>query len=248
MIRKEKNGISWLEFELFQDFPKVIHALFLKHGGISKLPYSSLNFSSFGGDSFKDVAENLNKALGILQIEQLVQSNLVHGVLVQKVEDKRWKGEADGLSTDKQGLGLITTFADCQCAMFYDPVNHVVANIHAGWRGCVGGIYKNAVLHMNEVYGSDPLRLVVGIGPSLGPSRAEFVHYMKEIPEIYHGHKVGHCHFDLWGIAREQLMEAGVRDDHIEISGLCTYDGVEDFFSYRREKVTGRHGGIIALR
>lgn len=250
MIRRKKDGIEWLELEIFQPFPEVVHAFFLRHGGCSEAPYGSLNFSTLVGDKIEHAQENRRRALKALGINKLATCCFVHGKEVHPVQHatSHLLKEGDGLITDDQGLGLLSTFADCQPALFFDPVKKVIANIHSGWRGNVSGIYKEAVLKFIECFNSDPKDILVGVGPSLGPARAEFIHYKKELPESFWKYKRGECHFDLWKITRSQLEDAGILPHHIEMAGLCTYDNPNDFFSHRRDKVTGRNAAVISLR
>ena len=138
--------------------------------------------------------------------------------------------------------------ADCQAAIFYDPVHHALANVHSGWRGNVKNIYQTTILKMASVFGTKPQDLLVGISPSLGPQHAEFKNYKVEFPEHFWSFQVCPEYFDLWAIARHQLEEAGVLPYHIEIAGICTYANKEDCYSYRRDKVTGRHATLAMLR
>lgn len=249
MIRREHNGVVWLEFAIFQGFP-LEHAYFLKEGGVSQPPYASLNFSYYTGDQRETVDRNFSIVMKMFPETELALSGLVHGKKVAVVDGKcsPREVEADGLVTDKRGLMLMTTFADCQCALIYDPKHHAVANIHSGWKGNVSNIYGEAVAVMKEVYGSNPKDLRVGIGPSLGPIHAEFKNYASELPEAFLKYRLKECHFNFWKIARDQFEEVGVLSQHIEIAEMCTFQEKDLFFSYRREKITGRHAGVIVLR
>ncbi|MFA6915984.1 MAG: peptidoglycan editing factor PgeF [Parachlamydiales bacterium] len=247
MIHKTKNGISWLEFKILQGYP-LDHAYFLKHGGVSPVPYG-LNFSEKNGDDLLHVERHLVLIKEIIQAKGVVRSALVHGNTVAVVQDAGvpYALEADGLITAVGDLMLMTTFADCQCTLLYDPKNHVAANVHAGWRGNVCNIYREAVTKLKDAFGTKPSDIIAGVGPSLGPNHAQFLNYRTEMPAAFLKYMRGECHFDLWEIAREQLEEEGVLPGNIEIAGICTYTEKEDFFSYRREKITGRHAGVIKL-
>lgn len=248
MIRKEKMGISWLEFEIFQGLP-LQHAYFLRHGGISSPPYG-FNFSLFQGDNSANVKAHLSLVKDIISSKEIARSSLIHENTVEIVNRATEEDEltADGLVTKKVGLTLLTTFADCQCTLLYDPKKHVIANLHAGWRGNVSNIYGAAVTKLQEAYGCEPTDILAGVGPSLGPQHAQFINYSSELPESFMKFRCGDCHFDLWGVARNQLEEAGLLPEHIEVAGICTYAEKDDFFSYRREKLCGRHAGVITLR
>jgi hypothetical protein len=89
---------------------------------------------------------------------------------------------------------------------------------------------------------------LAGIGPSLGPCCAEFVNYRQEIPSGLWAYRRDTVYFDFWAMTRDQLNAAGVCEDHIETSRLCTRCNSDRFFSYRGEKRTGRFPAVIGLR
>jgi copper oxidase (laccase) domain-containing protein len=90
--------------------------------------------------------------------------------------------------------------------------------------------------------------LRVCISPSLGPNHAEFKNYKEEFPKSFWPFKIGESfYFNLWDIAKAQLIEAGVEDKNIEIKRVCTYANPKDYFSYRRENMSGRNATAIAL-
>src|SRR5262249_11397000 len=98
-----------------------------------------------------------------------------------------------------------------------------------------------------QAFGSRPEDLLVGISPSLGPHSAEFKNYRTEFPQELWGFQVRPEYFDLWALARHQCEECGILPQHIEIAEICTYANPEDYFSYRRDGVTGRNATVAAL-
>lgn len=250
MQRKSKNGIDWLEFEIFSQFPELIHGVILRHGGVSTGHCASLNIGGNTGDSQESICENRKRVLEALNIPQFISSYQVHSDTVLHITDSKQLDleQADGLITQEANVGLLIKHADCQAAIFYDPINKALANIHAGWRGNVKNIYAKTIQKMNEIFGTQPQNLFVGISPSLGPDRSEFKNYKDEFPQSFWKFQIAPFYFDLWAIARMQLQECGVPSDHIQIASICTYSNPEDFFSYRRDKATGRNATIAALR
>jgi len=154
----------------------------------------------------------------------------------------------DGFITKERGIASLIKHADCQACIMYDPIQHIVANIHAGWRGSVQNIYATAIKQLGEQYNSQPENLLVCISPSLGPSAAEFSNYKEELPESMWEFQDRKHYFNFWEISRSQLIKCGILPHHIEIAEKCTYSNEEDYFSYRREGLTGRHGTIVLLR
>ena len=250
------NGLSFYQFSLFQTIPGLIHGVFSRHGGSSHGAYASLNLSFDVGDDRRKVVHNRElvlKTLGLSGIRSLKQIHGKETVVIQDgpVKDSHLVPEdrsGDILMTRIPGQGLMIKQADCQSVLFYDPRHKSVANIHCGWRGNVNNVIGEAVRQMKVIYGTHPADLLTGIGPSLGPCCAQFIHYRKEIPARYWTYQARPYYFDFWRLSRDQLISAGVLEDHIEIAGICTSCQTHDFFSYRKEKKTGRFATVIALQ
>lgn len=242
MLLKKQDDLHWIEFSIFDKHP-LKHASFLRHGGHSQGSYESLNFSYSVGDDPLNVKKNEEKICRTLEIPTLHRARLYHGDEIHLAPTDQL---CDGISTSEPNLGLLITHADCQAAIFYDPVQHAIANVHCGWRGNVQNIYAKTVAFMHRQFGSSPKNILVGISPSLGPEDAEFTNYREELPQHFHDKQPKPNYFDLWAISKMQLTEAGVLPHHIEIAEISTFSSL-DCFSYRREKNSGRLGTIIML-
>jgi polyphenol oxidase len=248
MIRKEHNGVVWLEFELLTDIIDIKHGIFLRHGGRSKGDYHSLNISFDVGDVAADVKANISLIKEALDIPHITWAVQCHGKTILPSEIVSPSSPCDALHTNKRNQGLMIKHADCQAAVIYDPIHHAIANVHAGWRGSVQNIYSSTIEAMKNTYGSHPTDLLVGISPSLGPRSAEFIHYKQELPQEFHTFQIKPNYFDFWEISRHQLQSCGVLPQHIEIAQIDTYANPSDYFSFRQNKTTGRHGTVIAMR
>ncbi|MEW6594956.1 MAG: peptidoglycan editing factor PgeF [Thermodesulfobacteriota bacterium] len=230
--------------------PGVTGSAVSRAGGVSPAPYGPLNLSFGVGDAEANVRENRQRLKVELGISVLASARQVHGDAVWVIDhplaqDTEERGY-DALVTDQPGLGLLIQQADCQAVLLHDPVRRVVAAIHAGWRGSVAGIIGKTIRTMTERFNTVPADLAAAISPSLGPCCAEFVNYLTELPESFHGYQVAPNHFDFWAISRDQLHQAGVREERIETARICTRC-CPDYFSFRRERVTGRFGSVIML-
>lgn len=250
MLRKSKEGMQWLEFELLAEFRNVSHGVFLRHGGLSQDRYGSLNFSYTVGDQKHHVDGNFNRLKKALKMEHLAISNQCHKDLIKEVSKKETIefDLSDSLITKTKNVGLVIRHGDCQACIMYDPINHAVANVHCGWRGSVQNIYHKTIESMKATYGTSKKNLLVCISPSLGPQKAEFVNYKKELPEDFWQYQVRPNTFNFWEISKRQLLSCGVLSHHIEIAKICTFSHPEDYFSHRRDKLTGRHGTAVILR
>lgn len=250
MQKKEKDGVQWLEFDLLANVKKLKHGVFLRHGGHSTNSYGSLNLSDRRGDEPENVKRNVAKVSQVLNLKHLFWAHQCHGSRIHEITcvQTGLPPEADILSTSTPEAGLMIHHADCQAAIFYDPVHHAVANVHAGWRGNVENIYAAAIAFMQRTYGSQPKDLLVCISPSLGPEKAQFINYRTELPEHFWEFQIKPLYFDFWAISKMQLMQEGVLPHHIEIASICTYSNPQDYFSHRYDPASGRHGTVVALR
>ena len=256
MIVEEKHGLSIYRFENLSRFPEVRHGIFSRRGGVSPPPFDSLNVSHGVGDDPENVERNRALLAKALRGETLAYLRQVHSDKVRVVRsgagsrgffERETMPEGDAMVTDSEGVHLAIQTADCQAVLLYDPVRRVVANVHSGWRGSVANIAGKTVAEMKRAFGCDPVDIRAGIGPSLGPCCSEFVNYENEIPRRLWKYRTKEFFFDFWAITRDQLAEQGVLPENVEIGGICTRCGTELFFSYRKEKVTGRFAGIIGI-
>jgi YfiH family protein len=156
--------------------------------------------------------------------------------------------EGDAMVTNIPQKFLVMQVADCQSVLICDPVQQVVANVHSGWRGSINNIIGFTLQVMEKSFGCRVHDIVAGVGPSLGPCCAEFVNYEKEIPKVYWKYRDNNNHFDFWSISYDQLSEAGVPTENVELSRLCTKCDPKRFFSYRKEGTTGRFAAVIGLK
>lgn len=248
MQRQTRHNVSWLQFDLLANIPHLKHGVFLRHGGFSSGPYTSLNLSQNVGDHPDHVAANRQKVCALLGIQTCVRAHQIHGDQVVIADPLNpTLPQCDAFITNRPEVGLLITHADCQAALFYDPVHHALANVHCGWRGSVQNIYAKTVAAMQKTYGSKPENLLVGIAPSLGPSHAEFRNYRTELPEHFWDFQVKPTYFDFWSIAEMQLVHCGIQKNHIEFANICTYGTPEDCYSFRRSQIRGGHGTLAML-
>lgn len=229
-----------LQFEILKE---TTHGSFSRHGGFSKAPFDSLNVSFDVGDRSEDVQANCSLIKERLGVSHLLQCEQCHGTDIHIVEDPHARiPPCDALITNMKDVGLMIKHADCQAALFFDPIQQVIAAVHAGWRGSCSRIYTKTIQVMKRKFGVCPENILVGISPSLG--NAEFIHYKQELPERFWKYQTSPDHFNFWDISFDELLAAGLMPHHIEIAKKCTYTNLE-YFSYRREKTTGRMGSVI---
>lgn len=179
----------------------------------------------------------------------------VHGTDVLVVDRPVASGETfagvwDALVTDQVGVLVTVRTADCVPILLHDGERGVVAAIHAGWRGAVGGILSRTLDVMRERFGSRPDRVRMAIGPSAGaccyeidepvlkPLRERVTNWRQVI--IPRGHET--AMLNLRRLVQQQAVDLGVPEAGIHVAGVCTICHPELFYSYRRE---GRVNGTM---
>jgi len=251
----ERDGLQFYRFDHLADCTDLSHAVFTRRGGAGAPPFDSLNVTFGIGDNPDDVHLNRRRILQTIGDGAMVFLHQVHGNRVLVMDERSStngedasRHEADALITSMPGLFLTIQVADCQPVLLYDPGRHIVANVHAGWRGSVADILGRTIAIMAAEYGCRPADILAGIGPSLGPCCAEFRNYRTEIPKSSWAYKDDRDHFDFWAVSVDQLYAAGLRRENIEVSRICTRCAADRFFSYRAEKTTGRFAAVIGLK
>ena len=234
-------------------------------GGVSQVPYDSLNLGLHVGDDPTAVLENRKRWLyqGEVPWSRVVVGEQVHGTNVLWVdENDAGRGireletaipAVDGLLT-RSNVGLMAFFADCVPLFFYFPDIQAVGIAHAGWKGTAHKIGLE-VLESLEKAGGRPENAWVAIGPSIGPCcyvvdesvAVEFRANFGETPFLLR-REDGHYLLDLWEANRATLLARGVHPENIDVAETCTAHNPEGFFSHRRDGArTGRMAGWIQL-
>jgi YfiH family protein len=146
--------------------------------------------------------------------------------------------EGDAIVTDEIAKAIGIRTADCVPILLLDPRRHIVAAVHAGWRGTAAQIIARTLVKLREEFGTEPNDLVAAIGPCIrqccyevGPEVAE------RFSEIYTNKNAGNgkWNLDLSAANRMDMIESGMLPGRIFDLGACTACQAEDFFSYRRE-------------
>ncbi len=241
-----------LKFYQFQALARLglRHAVFTRQGGHSSGPYQGLNLSFEVGDAPENVQRNRCLIKETLGVSVLLSAKQIHGkrafILKKPLSEDLEVSGYDILITDQPGVGVLVKQADCQAIVLFDPSRRVLALVHAGWRGLVAGVVEEALCLLRKEFDSRPEDLWAAISPSLGPCCAEFRDYQKIFPPEFWPFRGQGNYFDLPAITRDKLLQGGLQKEKIFISGICTKCQPE-FFSYRREKRTGRFGTLAAL-
>ncbi len=148
--------------------------------------------------------------------------------------------EADAIITRRCGQAIGIQTADCVPILIVSPETEMIAAVHAGWRGTAASIVSKVV---DELVGEGCSRpdIHVAIGPCISEKNYEVG---DEVGKLFGGVS----HLDLLATNRQQLIDAGVLPEHIDLIELCTFDRADLFYSYRRDgNGTGRNISWIKL-
>ena len=216
-------------------------------GGVSSGKFASLNLSTRVGDDAQCVARNRAILRACLPAEPAWMKQ-VHGTAVVDVAQATPDTEADAAVTRDPGAVCAVMTADCLPLLLSDRAGKRVGIAHAGWRGLAGGVIENVVQAM-QVPSQD---LIAYIGPGIGARRYEvgedvhqaFVGRNPAAATSFAPRQNGTYFVDLYELARQRLAAAGVAGIHG--GGFCTASE-ERFFSFRRDRTTGRMASLIWL-
>lgn len=259
------GDVPFLTYNRLSEITCIRHAFSTRLGGVSEGEFTSMNLSFGRGDSDENVTENYKricKAVGF-EYESLTASAQVHETVVRKVTAKdRGVGiykpkdmlSVDALVTNDKDVTLVTYYADCTPVFFVDPVRSAIGLAHAGWRGTVGEISGKVVEKMSYEFGTNPEDLICAIGPVIGKCcyevssdcADEFVKlFGADSSVIEKTSKVDKFMIDLALANKLLLMKAGVKEENIVVSDLCTRCNCDLLWSHRA--TMGKRGTMSAF-
>ncbi|MBC7435788.1 MAG: peptidoglycan editing factor PgeF [Bdellovibrionales bacterium] len=227
-------------------------------GGVSTGLYDSLNLGGHVGDAAQAVAANrqaFKSAIGVRPVflEQ------VHGTrLIQLIGDEPDGLQADACATTRRGVACTIMVADCLPVLLTNEAGTTVAAAHAGWRGLAQGVLDSTLAQFAQIAGTQGGGVMVWLGPCIGPAAFEVGDEVKAVFEVEQGAAAGHLFkphtpgkwmADLQGLARLRLQRAGVTRIHGNDGSApwCTVGNPSQFFSHRRDGVSGRFAASIWL-
>jgi YfiH family protein len=235
--------VPYLQAPLLSNIKGIRHGFFTREGGVSRGDFATLNVGREIGDPEDCVEENrrrIAQALGF-DAEKLITVRQRHTASVLVV-DQPFEGaapEADALITITPNLLIGVLTADCVPILLTTSKGDMVAGVHAGWRGAVGGILENTVEKMIALGGKE---IQATLGPCIWQDNyevsQEFYDNLKESPSFFKpGSRPHHWQFNLPGYVMNRLQQAGVHN--ISPSLANTYTDSNRFFSCRRKTILG---------
>ncbi|MDR5738264.1 MULTISPECIES: peptidoglycan editing factor PgeF [unclassified Caballeronia] len=251
--------------------PRVRAFVTTRAGGVSVAPYhggapdaGGLNLGLSTGDAPDAVRENRRRALALTGARDAAWLQQVHGTQVEDahaVIDAGAPVDADASVTDRAGIVCVVMTADCLPVLFCDDDGRAVGAAHAGWRGLAGGIVEKTGERVAALAGASASRLNAYLGPAIGPNAFEVGEDVLQAfaaacsadrrdatVAAFRSTGSGNKYLaDIYALARLRLAGIGIDAARIHGGAHCTVTETERFYSYRRDRVTGRMAAMIWL-
>ncbi|WP_227318251.1 purine nucleoside phosphorylase YfiH [Cedecea davisae] len=219
-------------------------------GGVSVAPYDSLNLGAHCGDNLEHVEENRRLFYAAAGLpSKPVWLEQVHGKAVLKLTGEPYTSKrADASYSNTPGTVCAVMTADCLPVLFCNAAGTEVAAAHAGWRGLCDGVLEETVACFQD----NPENIRAWLGPAIGPQafevgpevREAFMAKDEKAASAFRA--AGEKYYaDIYQLARQRLANVGVTQ--VYGGDRCTWTENGDFFSYRRDRITGRMASFIWL-
>lgn len=230
----------------------------LRYGGVSCAPYddggggNGLNLGIHVGDQSEAVHQN-RALLQTLLPAQPAWLSQIHGATVVDAAQAVGAPEADASITTQRGVVCAILVADCLPVLFCDAAGRVVGAAHAGWRGLASGVLENTVAGMRKKGATE---ILAWFGPAIGPQSFEVgeevfkafvaIDIKTQAAFVPLQDRPGKYLADIYQLARTILERIGVH--RIDGGGFCTVSDARRFYSYRRDRITGRMASLIWIK
>lgn len=265
MTINSPDTVPYLTYNSLSEINFINHAFSTRLGGVSAGEFTSMNMAFNRGDNPENVTENYKricKSAGF-DFDSLTASAQDHNTFVRAVTSEN-KGvgiykprdlqSVDALITNEKGVTLVTYYADCTPLFFVDTKQKAIGLAHAGWRGTVGRIGEKVVNKMTELYGTNPADIVAAIGPAISvccyevdKPCADNFYALSDLDSsrFVFPKENGKYMIDLLETNRQILEAAGVKNENITVSDVCTNCNSELLWSHRATK--GKRGTMSAF-
>ena len=257
--------------------PRVRALVTTRNGGVSKPPFGrwrdgadepgGLNLGMKSGDDPAVVAANRARLLTLAGVADAAWLDQVHAARIVRAEDALREAQANGAptqadasATDRAGIACVVMIADCMPVLLCDETGRAVGAAHAGWRGLAAGIVEQTAGRVAELAGVEAHALHAYLGPCIGPQSFEVGPDVRDAfldganaserdatasAFVAHPRTDGKYLADLPALARLRLQRLGVT--RVVGGDMCTVSERERFYSYRRDRETGRMAALIWL-
>ncbi|MGC2949083.1 peptidoglycan editing factor PgeF [Burkholderia ambifaria] len=261
----------------WQVSPRVRALITTRDGGVSEGPYGrwrdgaelpgGMNLGLHTGDDPAHVGANRARLLALAGQSRAAWLEQVHGARIVRADEvidaapgAAVPVQADASVTDRAGAVCVVMVADCLPVLLCDAQGRAVGAAHAGWRGLAAGIIEQTAARVAALAGGAADEVHAYLGPAIGPqafevgadvrdafldTAAQSEHDETRQAFVAIDGAPGKFLADLHALARLRLARAGVA--HVSGGSACTVTERTRFYSYRRDRVTGRMAAAIWL-
>jgi hypothetical protein len=265
MTLNNAESVPFLTYNSLKEINFIKHGFSTRLGGVSKGIFSSMNLAFNRGDNIDDVLENYRRLCNSIGVDfnTLVASSQDHNTVVRNVTEEQYGIgitkpkdilSVDALITNRPNVTLVTYYADCTPLFFVDTKNKAIGLAHAGWRGTVGRIGEKVVQKMQQDFSTDPKNLICAVGPAISKccyevdkSCADEFYNLKDLDtnKFIFPKENNKFMIDLLETNRQILTSAGVPEENITLSDLCTRCNSDLLWSHRATQ--GKRGTMCAM-
>jgi len=238
--------------------PPNVHAIITtRGGGVSRGPYGvpphqqgGMNVGLGSGDDLAEVTANRALLRAALPSDPR-WLNQVHGAVVVDAAQVTAGSRADASFATAANVVCVVSIADCMPVLMTDASGRAVAVAHAGWRGLAAGVIQATVKSMRASLKDPSVELIAYLGPAIGPAHFEvgaevldaMLAGLPEARRAFSARPDGKYLANLFELGRQALDQVGVT--RIYGGHDCTYSDSARFYSFRRDRTTGRHAALI---
>lgn len=243
----------------------VINGFSTRFGGVSEEFLASMNLGYSRGDLEENVLENHRRMADALRFDykKIVASDQTHTTNIRVVTKEdcgkgiirpRDYSNIDGLITNEPSIPLATYYADCIPLFMVDVKNKSIGLSHSGWKGTVNKIGLKTIKVMSQKYGTNPEDVICFVGPSICQKCYEIskdvaekfqTAFPQNINDILIDKDNEKYQLNLWESVKLVFKEAGVLEENISITDICTCCNMDSLFSHRGHN--GKRGNMAAF-
>lgn len=239
-----------LNSSLFMQFDKLRFGFSTKLFNYKNSPfYSNMSFEI--GDDNQKVLSNRQTFAKSLEIDltKVTYQHQIHSDIITYVYQPMFIGDSDAMYTDKKNIALTASSADCNTIYLYDFKEDIIAAIHSGWRGTQKKIVMKTLIKMKEKFNCLAENIIAYLAPAISVYNYEIG---REVSVLFDDKFVkkyrNKFYLDVTSCNYKMLLDFGIPKRQIQKSNLCSFENVDLFHSYRRDKEnSGRAWGLIYM-
>ncbi|MDH5541900.1 MAG: peptidoglycan editing factor PgeF [Nitrospinota bacterium] len=244
--RNEYDGVAWYTFKEIAELHFLKHWITSRQGGVSDGGYKGLNLGDHVGDADSNVSKNLKTVSSLFcEGRKIYLPNQVHSNRVAEISSPGGKSRKDCdavvVESRETPIGVLT--ADCLPVLIVDPHRKVAGVVHAGRMGVFMDIAGETVRKLETLFGAKAREMIVAIGPGIRECCYEVGEDVFSGYENYARYRNSAGRLDMVTAVADSLSARGILNDNIFDCDICTSCKNDEFFSHRKQGLSGEKAG-----